>query len=148
MKVAYINTDAGYKKGKGSYAFWINTPDGILIKSGLIDIKVTNSTQAEALCIMYALNHFIEAIRSEIDTLTIYTDSMNVIHFFQQDKEKLKEYELFDKMVFLLSKKYVNTISKLKFKVELKHIKGHDIIISKTSWVNDFLDKECKKLIK
>jgi hypothetical protein len=73
---------------------------------------------------------------------------MNVIHFFQQDKEKLKEYELFDKMVFLLSKKYLNTISKLKFKVELRHIKGHDIIISKTSWVNDFLDKECKKLIK
>lgn len=148
MKVAYINTDAGYKKGNGSYAFWISTPDGLFVKSGKIEIKVTNSTQAEALCIMYAINSFLEHIKTDVETLIIYTDSMNVIHFFNQDKDKLKEYELFDKMVFLLSKKYNNIVQKLKFKVEINHIKSHDMIISKTSWVNDFLDKECKKLLK
>jgi len=149
MKIGYINTDAGYRKGKGSYAFWINTADGIFIKSGKIEVDVKNSTQAEALSVMYALSNFIQNVKiTEIENLIIYTDSMNVIHFFNNDKEKLEEFGLFDKFTYTLARKYINTVSKLNFGVELRHIKSHDIITSKTSWVNDFLDKECKKLLK
>lgn len=148
-RTVYINTDAGYKNKKGAYAFWIHTPDGVFIKSGKINVCIKNSTQAEALSVMYALSNFLNEVNTkDIDNMVIYTDSLNLIHFFSFDKYKLEEFKLFDKFVYNLARKFENTRKKLSFTIEIKHIKAHDMITSKTSWINDFLDKECKRLLK
>jgi len=143
--IVTINTDASFHPEYkfGTYAFWIVCDKFKITKSGYFKDKCLDPNDAEMKCIINAL-YTIKQHASEFNTLVINTDSMNSIHMFTKDFEKIKRYKL--SKFSSHGKKFSKLIKELgRPKFHLKHVKAHTEGKDSRSYVNNWCDTEAKK---
>jgi len=150
MDKIFIHTDASFspKTGMASYAYFIETPSGILSRSGLILEKCDNALHAEMSAIIIAVQHWLGHIPYTGESVTICTDSQNSIHFFKKDKEMLKKYKLFDPVAFMKAGFIKNVGIHTGISFSFRHVRSHDDLLDdKYRLRNDSLDKEAKRVL-
>jgi ribonuclease HI len=154
--IVTVNTDASFsnKYKVGSYAFWVVCDEYKFKSSGMLKQQVANSTLSEMRCICNALSLLAKkrkttegATTKMIHHVIVNTDSLNAIHVFTDDKERMHHYHLTNKKYQSITKVY-NKIKKDNYtgvKMEFRHVKAHRDTKTGRTWVNDWCDKECKK---
>jgi ribonuclease HI len=150
MHKVFIHTDASFslKSGIASYAYYIETPFGIISRSGIIIEKCENALHAEMSAIIIAVQHWLGTTPYTGDSVMICTDSQNAIHFFKKDKEMLKKYNLFDPVAFHKAGFIKNVGIHTGISFSFRHVKSHeDLLDDKFRLRNDSLDKEAKRVL-
>lgn len=145
-----IHADASFsqKTGNASYAYYIETPSGILSRSGIISERCENPLQSEMSAIIIAVQHWLGSVSYTGKNVTVCTDSQNAIHFFKRDKEMLKKYNLFDPVAFQKSGFIKNISTHTGISFTFRHVKAHDDLLDdKYRLRNDSLDKEAKRVL-
>ncbi len=140
-----INTDASFhsRLKVGSYAYWIVSNQGLILRSGELKGVVENSTQAEVMCIanaLFAVKH------SKIHTVSKIIINTDCLHFNRYMANHLQE----DATCKIISRLYVDLVKKYNLKkgwLEIRHIKAHTEISNANQYVNDWCDRQAKKHI-
>lgn len=149
-----IHTDAAYNQEfmVGAYAYWINYPEGQIIKSGILKGLMANPTEAEVKCIANALIDFhrILGMSNKVRELTIFTDCKPAISLIQSKDSKNKSLaamqardscnKCIDSLLFKGFGNYSN-----KGVIQFEHVPGHTNNEGKNSDINRWLDLEAKK---
>lgn len=126
-----------------SYAFWISTERGHIKKSGLIKKASVNTTLMEIKCITNATWYLFNKTNIRPETLIINTDSLGVVEIMSR---KLKPFSLKPIRVIARELKTILDLNKQQYK--FKHVKAHVKVSSARSYVNNWCDKEAKRVIK
>jgi len=132
-----VNTDAGLRKGKAAYSYWIRSEDVIERGSGPLKGEIKNSNEAELAAILNALT---------IVANNEYLRSADVIVVNCDNKQALKV--LRDKQINGYAKYtafYNEILKRIKVKIFYKHVKGHSKGNTPRQWVNNWCDKNLKK---
>lgn len=143
-KYVTINTDAGiHPSGKGAYAFWIKMDERTVKRSGVLKEIPIDSGQAEMMCIINAI-HIAKKHREFFtsDVVVINTDSLAAIHAFTNQPHNVKQkYKT-------LRWAYIELTRGLKQDITFKHVKGHSKGDSPREYINNWCDKEVRKIYK
>lgn len=144
-----INTDAGFKDNRGTFAYYIRSDKGVISNFGVCNPLLYDNSSAEMDAILRALKSILE--RPELcfhsDIVHINTDSMVAIYTFKSDfcnnhyKEQFNEFKRLEN---ILTKTY-------HLKVQMKHVKAHTGISDNRSLANRWCDmkaREARNLIK
>lgn len=143
-----IHTDASWKNGMASYAYYVETPHGILSRSGLIMEPCEKPLHAEMAAIITAVQHWLGYTGYVSDSVTICTDSKDAIYFFMKDKEMLKKYNLYDPVAFIKAGTFRNLNMHTGIEFKYRHVKAHDDLLDDIYRLrNDSLDKEAKRVL-
>lgn len=144
--VVTINTDASWHSALkvGAFAFWIVSNKGRVLKCGAFKNQVSNSSKAEAQCIINALHALKEQKWNDIKLAVINTDSKNAIAIFTKDKAEIKRWKL--QWGDPLRKKFEELKAGLG-KVDFRYVPAHKNIKDSKTWVNDWCDKKAKEML-
>lgn len=146
--IVTINTDASYSKDhkKGAYAFWMVSNEGRICKSGLLKGKSLDPTHAEIKTISNALYHLATYTGWRgITKVVINTDSLNSIHLLTKNSEAIKKYRI-DRAKYQNEVRVFQTlVNKLKYNIEMRHVRSHISTETAKQWVNEWCDQEAKK---
>lgn len=144
--IVTINTDAAFHSEfkVGAFAFWIVSDMGRVIKSGSLRDKVNNATEAELKCILNAFYTLKQQKWEGIYKVILNTDSLNSIYILKEDSAKIKKYNL--KYGDAIRNKFNSMKVGLPL-IEFRHIKAHKTTEIAKSWVNDWCDKNAKKML-
>lgn len=147
-----VNTDAGYFPFDkvGSFAYWIKGGGMHLHGSGLFKGKVAGPWQAEMMAMINALHILKKAKPEPVIGFIFNCDNKNAkagvrgnelrrilnnaILDFKKDAQKRLGKNMFT-FLTKISKQYA----------QFRHVKAHGTTDEKRTWVNDYLDKQCKK---
>ena len=145
-----INTDASWsaKHGKvSSWACWIKSSHYKLTASGLFAEGVDNSSTAEVLALEQALMRLDYLINDEPFLqhhrdngkilLYINTDSMFAVQAMNGNVKRSKHLEIVNRVRSLVD----------GYEVVARHVKGHTRGEDSRSWVNNWCDREARKLV-
>lgn len=141
-----INTDASFHPTlkHAGYAFWIKSDKFKITRSGIFKSKCINSHDAEARCIINALNIVLKY--DNVTKIIVNTDSLNAIALITNDKLHIKRYIGNNFKMWKHIRKAFHDISfKKKFEIEYRHVKAHSEITDKRTYVNNWCDEEAKK---
>lgn len=150
--IVTINTDASFykKQQRGSYAFAIVSNRGRIYRSGVLRKKVTRPEIAEFKCILNAIHVLIQQDWPDISLVVVNTDCLNVIHLLENKKDKIAKYKLgsWGRPLVLKYRIMVAESKKLRFNTfSFRHVKSHTTITDARSYVNDWCDREAKKVL-
>jgi len=142
-----INTDASFHSQYkiGAYAFWIVCDAGKIMHAGAFKSKVTNSTEAEIMCVANALSVLHKSSFEGVRKVIINTDCQTYSAFVRNSNRR--QSETVAKLVgvkTLLVQKY--NLQKGWF--DVRHVKAHDGIDEKRKWVNNWCDEQAKYWLK
>lgn len=150
MKYTFtINTDASYhhKKEVAAWACWIKSSHYLIKKAELFEEFPANSSTAEALAIenaLAALDDLISAeefLQHQRDTvgikLYINTDSMWTIQAIRGNVKRSKHLAIAHRVKSLAD----------RYEIDIRHVKAHTDKDDARSWVNDWCDKQAKRLV-
>lgn len=135
-----IYTDASYKKGKASYAYWIKSNHGRIKRSGVIKGGAKDITYAEMYAIYKAVKHAAKSW-TEIEGVLLNCDNVAAGRSLWPWSKPFKHPEL-----RTLQQKIVTFLSDRDYKIKFKHIKAH--AGSKTNvrvWLNEWCDTNAKQ---
>lgn len=143
-----INTDASfYNEYKlGSYALWITADIGRLRKVGVFKDSVNSSHEAEFKAIINALYILVKNEITPITRVIINTDSLTTINLINAEPQKQAKSK-WGKELIQTYKKFIKKHG-LKDKIEFRHVVSHLHKNTARNWVNDWLDKEAKKILR
>lgn len=90
--------------------------------------------------------------------IVINTDCLNAIHLFTKNREAVKKYKLLSPQTIDITHAYFKACNQLPLftgpkgkrmlpMVELRHIRSHQHTETAKHWVNDWADKEAKRII-
>lgn len=130
-----ITTDASFKYGIASYAFWISMQDCKITGSGGIKRQVRGCTQAEVMAIGNAIYTLLKrADQISCDRIYINTDSIGAMSAIdrQIDVDSRLTWNLKNELQKKLGCRFV----------EFRHVKGHGKGDTARSWVNKWCDRE------
>lgn len=144
-----INTDACFHTEKkiGGYAFWAISNEFKITKSGVFKNKCVSSDDAEAKCIINALQSVLHS-QKNIHKVIINTDSLNATRILKKDKIGISKYiRLNNSNIQKLQAAYDKVIqgSKNNITIEFRHVKAHSNIKDTRSFVNEWCDSNAKK---
>ena len=147
-----INTDASFHPSLkfGAYAFWAVSNDFKITKSGVFKTKCINSHDAEAKCIINALQVVLLAHKG-ITKVIVNTDSLNGIALLKNDKAHIKRYMGSNMVMWKhirIAYNKVTTGNQNKVEIEYRHVKAHSGVNDKRSYVNEWCDTEAKKQLR
>jgi ribonuclease HI len=146
--IVTINTDASYSKTyqKGAFAFWMVSNHGKICKSGLLKGDSLDPTHAEIKTISNALYHLATYTGwTGITRVIINTDSMNSIHLLTKNERAIKKYRINRNKYQKEIQVFPALINKLKFNIEMRHVRSHVSTETAKQWVNEWCDSEAKK---
>jgi ribonuclease HI len=146
--IVTINTDASYshKHNKGSYAFWMVSNEGKICKSGLLKGDSLDPTHAEIKTISNALFHLSNYTGWKgITKVIINTDSMNSIHLLTKNIKAIKKYRIHHEKYKNEIWVFASLVNKLKYNIEIRHVRSHKGTDTARTWVNEWCDQEAKK---
>jgi ribonuclease HI len=146
--IVTINTDASYshKHNKGAFAFWMVSNEGKICKSGLLKGDSLDPTHAEIKTISNALFHLSNFTGwSGISKVIINTDSMNSIHLLTKNDKAIKKYRINRKKYQREMQVFFTLVNKLKYNIEMRHVRSHVSTATAKQWVNEWCDNEAKK---
>lgn len=138
-----ITTDISYcyQTKRAAYAFWISTENGPIKKSGMLKGDLNGSTTAEVLCIANAV-HFLVKNSFRCRRLIVNTDSMHgatLIRTFRKHRNKHIE-----KAIELINATLFGRFDEVIY----RHVKAHNGTNDKRSYVNDWCDREAKRVMR
>jgi len=144
--IVTINTDASWHSGfkVGAFAFWMVSNEGKVLHSGALKGKCNNPTECEIKCIINAIYTLNKQKWSGITRVIINTDATNAIAILNNDKIAIEKYNL--KWGGVFRSKFNELKQKLPH-IEFRHIKAHTTTETAKSWVNDWCDKNAKKML-
>lgn len=152
MIIVTVNTDASFSRVHeiGTFAFWIVCNEFKILKSGILRKKVFRPEMAEFKCIINALHILFNEDLSMVNKVIINTDCLNVIHIMTNNKMAISQYRLNNwgngMMVIVM-----DMCKKKGFdfkKIEMRHVKSHTGIGDARSYVNEWCDKEAKRMLR
>jgi ribonuclease HI len=137
-----INTDASFHPQYkiGGYAFYIICDLFKIEKSGKFKNILKSSTDAEMKCFGNAISTILSQKElPKIKNIILNTDCLSAVSCLTIKKKKT-----------IIELEIVDLIEDLKLKTncqnfQFKHVKSHNGIADSRSWINNKLDKECKK---
>lgn len=134
-----INTDASYshQKGVGGYAFYIVCDLFKIQKSGSFKHNPKSALFAEMQCIANALHTLLA--QQELPKFNLLVINCDCLPAFEHISFNSK-FEV-GKMIFM-------QLKFLRCRYEFRHVKAHNGIPDSRSWVNDWCDKEAKKMMR
>lgn len=140
-----ISTDISFHSDirMAAYAFWISTERGPIKKSGMLKGTINDPNEAEMKCIANAV-HFFKGTGIHTEHLIINTDSKFSIQLVSTNKG----LPALRKRLKYLSKFINQTVFGSYDKVTFRHVKAHDGVDEKRKFVNDWCDKESKRIMK
>lgn len=144
-----ITTDASFNKNHkvGTYAFWMSFDGGPFTWSGPLKGNITDSTEAEMMCICKALNVIAKdpVMSMKVKHIWINTDSLNAIWMFTGNVRKIAKYRLFQDHYKAVDKLYREIRSSIaNIYIDFKHVRAHTGTDDKRSYVNSWADQRCK----
>jgi len=146
------NTDAGYFPidKVGSFAYWIKGGGLHLHGSGLFKGKVAGPWQAEMMAMINALHVLKKAKPAPVIGFIFNCDNNGARpgktgHQLRQTLQKaIKEFKE-DAKTRLGKEEFKRVMKNVKEYAIFRHVKAHGPTDEKRTWVNDYLDKQCKK---
>jgi ribonuclease HI len=138
-----INTDASRdpKTGKAAWAYWIRSTNFLFRDSSLYPDSTPNSSIAE----LFALKAALECVNASVGTmpremvrLYINTDSQWVLQALRGNVKRSKHLSLAEAVKDLAE----------GYELVLRHVKAHKHKDTPRHWVNDWCDKEAKRLLR
>lgn len=138
-----ITTDISLIGKYCSYAFWISTDYGPIKRSGMLRKRTKNSSLAELMCIANAVHFF---VKSGIKTkrLIINTDSKSsIVYVKAKSLQRMRDQDM-AKVAGLINEMLFGNYDEITF----RHVKAHKGTKSKRSFVNDWCDREAKRVLK
>lgn len=145
MYTITVNTDASFdwRTGKAAWAMWIKSADFGMAErdSGMFEQPVANSSVAELLAFEMALRRVHEAVGMfprKFVKIYVNTDSMWTVQALKGNVKKSKHVEI-AKSIKALTDGY---------EIDARHVKAHVRKDTKRHWVNDWCDKQAKKLLR
>ncbi len=137
---ATLYTDASFREGQGSWAYWIRSGKGRIINSGPCPRDVQTSNQAE----LYAVYMALETIKKELPkTLGILLNSDSLLAC---DKTPLGSSPIQG-----ASKKWQKEIHRLikeqTWQYRTRHIKAHQKVRCTRTFINSQVDELAKKAL-
>lgn len=151
-----INTDASFhpKLKYGAYAFWAICNDFKITKSGVFKSLCHNSDDAEAKCIINALQ-VVLSTNNNISSIIFNTDSLNAVSIIEGRKKDLKCYRKWYPSIHVpIRQKYLSIVSAFQkkinapIKIEFRHVKAHSEIKDARSYVNEWCDSQAKQQLR
>lgn len=144
-----INTDASFhlQFKYGAYAFWAVSNEFKITKSGVFRTKCLSSDDAEARCIINALQVVLLAHKG-ITRVIVNTDSLNAIALITNDREHINKYIGNNQKMWKYLRRAYNEVREKttnKFIIEFRHVKAHTGINNPRSYVNEWCDTEARK---
>lgn len=141
--VVTINTDASFHPAHniGTFSFWMTSNMGRMFGAGQLKGKIAHSTEAEFRSILNAL-HFLfnKTGWHGISMVIINTDSLNVVEMINGGKTETWAKGL---------KGHFNKYCRIaQVPVEARKVKAHSGTEDKRKWVNNWCDKQAKKLLR
>lgn len=136
-----ISTDISLDPATGSaaYAYWISTDGGAIRRSGMLKKKTKNTVLAEMMCIANGVHFFISR-GYKVRRLIVNTDSKHCADTFHG----FATIEAIQPIV-----EYVKDLVKHNvIRMELRHVKAHRGTKTKRQYVNDWCDKEAKRVLR
>lgn len=143
MRAFTINTDASFsmKWRKGAWAYWIKG-DGVILKNvGMILVDIPNPGLAELLAFSKALGEVNKIVPKEKrwgTKLYINTDCTYVIHVIDGTMKHSKYMTLIKAIRHAM----------VGYSVRPTHVKAHTGHTSGRSRMNDWCDREARKIMK
>lgn len=135
-----IYTDASYKKGIASYAYWIRSNHGKIKHTDVIKAKTKDITYAELYAISRAIKHATKSWPG-ITGIRINCDNLIVGKSLWPWSPKFKDTQLRQ-----LQKNTQNYIKNRKYRVIFKHIKAHQNSKKcSRAWLNNWCDTNAKQ---
>jgi ribonuclease HI len=149
-----INTDASFNDQYkiGAYAYWI-VSDGCRIKYAGMLKECTRSVEAELKAIANGLYRLTKSRRvNEIHGIIINTDCTNAIEAIKGERI-LKDKGCTDAIEYIHTYqrilKEANQIDKPTYSyIDYRHVKAHSKIKDSRSFVNDWCDRQARRLVK
>lgn len=144
--ICTINTDASFhpKLKWGAYAFWAISDRFKIQKYGGFRDKCLNPTDAEAKCIINALQVVLSSDK-DITRIIINTDSLNSVSIFENHRNNINRYGLHfgDHLRRKFKKILIDYSSNVT--VEFRHVKAHSNVDDARSYVNEWCDTHAKR---
>jgi ribonuclease HI len=148
---ATINTDASYHREfeLGAFAFWIKSDYGKITQCGPLRNRITNKngkgpTEAEVQCIINAFYLLKKANYPAFHTIIVNTDSLNSIAILTNDKVEIKKWGLQWGNTF---RDAFNSLKPKNCNIEFRHIRAHKHTNTPKNFINDWCDKQAKKML-
>jgi ribonuclease HI len=135
-----LYTDASFKNGQGSWACWIRSGKGRIVKNGPCPKEIQTSNQAE----LYAVFKALEIIKEELPkTVGIYLNS---------DSQLVCEKSLVGTSeVQGASKKWQKAIHSIlidqNWELKTKHIKAHQKVQCTRTFINNKVDELARQAL-
>lgn len=145
-----INTDASYDSDTdlGAFAFHIVSDNFCFKKTGIFKAEITGSVAAEMMAIANALAFLSKQPNLPIAKfIVINCDCLPAIAKIRDNSGKYKYLSsIIRKQLFILAK--LTSGKKHSPSVKIRHVKAHNGKKDARSWVNNWCDKEAKKLLR
>lgn len=138
-----ITTDISLIGNDCAYAFWISTELGPIKRSGILKQRTNNTALAELMCIANAVHFF---VKTGIKTkrLIINTDSKaSIIYVRARDFRSMR-----NKQMGQIAELINSTVFGRYDEITFRHVKAHVGTRDARSYVNDWCDKEAKRVLK
>lgn len=139
-----INTDASYSMTHhvASYAVWLVSSHGRVVKSGQVEGEIWSSVVAEYKAILKGLELLVEQNYTDVTKIVINSDCQPAMDVMRGKNHRRWTEELHKETDRLLA------LLKLdRSKVKCLHVPAHKPIESKRGFVNNHLDRLAKKEI-
>lgn len=139
-----ITTDISLnqQRHKAAYAFWISTELGPIKKSGMLKGKHTSVPLAELMCIANAVHFFVKT-GLKTKKLIINTDSQGGQTLLIKNGKEGR-----NKRVDVIARLINETVLGKYEQVVFRHVKAHNGTRNKRSYVNDWCDRESRRVLK
>jgi ribonuclease HI len=137
-----INTDASFHPTEkiGAFAFWAVSNGFKIQKACFFRDKCLNPTDAESKAILNAF-HVVSRKQKGIRKIIFNTDSLNAKAIFENDRDHIHKYHLFNKLRSNYNKKEQLFHG---IEIEFRHVKAHSGKDDARSYVNEWCDTNAK----
>lgn len=144
MKTITISTDISLNQQHhvAAYAFWISTEHGPIKRSGMLKGAIQSVPLAELMCIANAVHFFVKT-GIHTDRLIINTDSAGGRTLLIKNGKQGRR-----KKVDVVARLVNETVLGKYDEVVFRHVKAHNGTKDKRSYVNDWCDKESRRILR
>lgn len=145
MKTVTINTDASFNKSIAAYAFWIDTPDGVLKGAGLFPHPVDTPSMAELLAFQKAFQTLTDYYPpGQLFNITFFCDNIWTVRAMRGD---FRKYDITKNIHIAEAKSIYRDLR--GHDIETFHVKGHATVLTTPEQrANNWCDFHSRELVR
>lgn len=144
MKEITINTDASFNKSIAAWAFWIDTPDGVMKGAGLFPHPVDTPSMAELLSFQKAFQALTDYYPDEYFRITFFCDNIWTVRAMRGD---FRMYDVTKKLHVAEAKSIWRDLR--GHEIETFHVKAHqNVLTTPEQRANNWCDFHSRELVR